>query len=822
MPEKPSYDALVQRVHELEMNTARHERVEAIARALFELSFQVNLAPDLDGLFAKIHEVLSTVVDTTNFYIALYDQEQDRIHFPYHVDMVDDTYPPVIGITKISSLTAEVIRSGNPLMITKEDIQKMWEDESLAAPLCTPSEIWLGVPLKTRKKLIGVMAVQSYENRDCYDQTDMEIMVSAGSQVALAIEHFVAVESLKQSENRYRGLIDLAVEGILLGSGEGVITEANKYVCEILGLRREEVVGRHISQLPFTPESVERFPLRFDLLQQGKKVVTERAIQRPDGSEVQVEMRSKMMPDGTYQSIFSDISERKRVEQELRESEERFRALHDASFGGIAIHDQGTILDCNQGLADMTGYSLDELIGFNGFELIAPEYLDTVIENIRNSNTQPYVAEGVRKDGTRYPLSIRGSVIPYRGQDARVTEFRDITEQRRAENEKKQLEEQLYQAQKMETIGQLAGGVAHDFNNMLGVIIGHSEMALGKLETDAPVVSDLKQIRKAADRSADITRQLLAFARKQAVSPKVLDLNRTIEGMLQMLRRLIGEHIELQWLPGEELWPVNMDTSQLDQILVNLCVNSRDAIEGMGTLSVKTSNCILEAGRYVGEPVLTTGEYVCIEVTDDGCGMDNSTLEHVFEPFFTTKGVGKGTGLGLATVYGAVKQNDGIVNVASEAEKGTTFEIYLPRHLGDDFQIAGGGNAGISLHGTETILLVEDEIAILEMTRKMLEQLGYEVIPAHSPFEALTVSNRENLQIDMVITDVIMPELNGRDLVRRLIEKSSLLKVLYMSGYTADIISRQGTLEEGMHFIQKPFSLGELGEKVRQVLDGSP
>ncbi|MEE4164704.1 MAG: PAS domain S-box protein, partial [Desulfocapsaceae bacterium] len=405
-------------------------------------------------------------------------------------------------------------------------------------------------------------------------------------------QHKHARTQLEESERKFRTLIDLAAVGILLGSSDGNIIEANRSMCEIVGMPREDLIGLHISELPFTDESVEQSPLRFDLLKAGKKVVSERKITRPDTTEVAIEMQTIMMPDGTYQSIFNDITERLHVELELRESEERFRTLHNASFGGIAIHDMGVILDCNQGLSDLTGYSREELIGMDGLKLITPRWQDVVREHIRNESTHAYEVEALCKDGTIIPISIHGSMIPHKGRTAWVTEFRDITEQKRSAEEKLKLEEQLFQAQKMETIGQLAGGIAHDFNNMLGVIIGHSEMAMMKIDDKAPLFNDLKKIRKAADRSAEITRQLLAFARKQTVEPTILDLNETVEGMLQMMHRLIGEDIKLIWLPGDSLWKVKMDASQIDQILVNLCVNARDAISGVGELIVKLDNCV--------------------------------------------------------------------------------------------------------------------------------------------------------------------------------------------------------------------------------------
>ena len=632
-------------------------------------------------------------------------------------------------------------------------------------------------------------------------------------------QHKQARSMLEESESKFRSLIDLSAVGILLGSNDGIITEANRSMCQIVDMAREDMIGLHISQLHFTEKSIEKSPLRFDILQSGKKVISERMISRPDGSEVAIEMQTIMMPDGSLQSIFNDITERLQVELELRDSEERFRTLHNASFGGIVIHDQGLILDCNQGLSDMTGYTMGELIGMDGLKLIALQWQDVVRKNIQDEYLKSYEVEVVRKDGTIIPVSIRGSMIPYKGRTARVTEFRDITEQKKSAEEKLRLEEQLFQAQKMETIGQLAGGVAHDFNNMLGVIIGYSEMAMMKIDSTTPLFNDLTKIRAAADRSAEITRQLLAFARKQTVEPTILDLNETVEGMLQMIRRLIGEDIKLIWLPGDDLWKVKIDASQIDQILVNLCVNARDAIPGVGELTVELDNCTLEETVHIDLGYATPTDCVRLSVSDNGCGMDEETLKHAFEPFFTTKGVGVGTGLGLATVYGAVKQNNGTIKVSSTVQQGTTIEIYIPRYSGREQNNTTETAVDHSVHGSETILVVEDEETILGLARKMLENLGYQVLTTISPPQAIQITEAFGKPIHLFLLDVIMPEINGRDLAQQLLAIKPQAKCLYMSGYTSDIIASQGLLDEGIELIQKPFSQKDLAAKVRQLLD---
>ena len=371
----------------------------------------------------------------------------------------------------------------------------------------------------------------------------------------------------------------------------------------------------------------------------------------------------------------------------------------------------------------------------------------------------------------------------------------------------------------MESIGRLAGGVAHDFNNMLSAILGHAEMAMMQVISSEPVLDHLKAIKKASLRSADLVRQLLAFARKQTVSPKVLDLNDTVAGMYKMLKRLIGEDIDLAWSPGESLWEIKIDPSQIDQLLANLCVNARDAIAGVGKVTIETENTAFDEDYCAVHPGFACGEYVMLAVSDDGCGMTKEVIDHIFDPFFTTKEVGKGTGLGLATVYGIVKQNEGFINVYSEPGKGTTFKIYLPRFVGEALEPAAEGKVEMHRGRGEMVLLVEDETAILKVGRMMLERLGYAVVAAGTPVEALRQAEAHAAEIRLLIIDVIMPEMDGRNLAKKIHEIKPGLKCLFTSGYPANVIAHHGVLDEGVQFLQKPFSLNDLASKVRQALE---
>lgn len=513
--------------------------------------------------------------------------------------------------------------------------------------------------------------------------------------------------------------------------------------------------------------------------------------------------------------------------QALRESEYRYRGIIENIQDTFYRTDaQGTLILISPSGARLLGYnSTEEMIGKPNASFWKHSEKRSEMLGIlkRDGVVRDYEVVLVRKDGIPVPVSTTSTY--YHDKDGNILGiegiFRDITERKRAEEEKAQLESQLNQSLKMESVGQLAGGVAHDFNNMLGVILGHAELAQHLIDQSQPVYKNLEEIRKAAQRSADITRQLLAFARKQTVAPKVLDLNETVEGMLKMLRRLIGEDINLAWLPGAGLWQVKMDPSQIDQILANLCVNARDAISGVGRISVETANCAFDQ-EYCNDHVeFMAGEFVRISIGDTGCGMDKETLNHIFEPFFTTKKIGEGTGLGLATVYGAIKQNNGFINAYSEPGQGTTFTIYLPRYTGTPEKSWTGEEVAPVLRGTETILLVEDEPTILEVTAMMLQSLGYSVLQAGTPGEAIRLAEEFVGEIHLLATDVVMPEMNGRNLAKLILKKQPMMKCLFMSGYTADIITHHGVLDEGVNFLQKPFSQKELADKVREVLETS-
>ena len=519
----------------------------------------------------------------------------------------------------------------------------------------------------------------------------------------------------------------------------------------------------------------------------------------------------------------NDITTRIKAEDEAVGEKSFSDEIINSLPGIFYMYDiNGKLKRWNKRHVEVGGYLPEEMQDMYILDWFAEEHKQLVMSRVQKVFTEgeSFVeAPLLVKDGRQIPYVFTGRPVLFAGQQYLIGVGIDITEPKRIEEEKDALQVQLMQAQKMELVGRLAGGVAHDFNNMLSAIIGHAELAMMRCAPAEPIYNNLKVIIDSAQRSTDLTRQLLAFARKQTVAPKVLDVNEIVTGMLKMLQRLIGEDINVIWMPSSALWLVKIDPSQIDQILGNLCVNARDAVAGVGNVTIKTENAAFDEAYCALNPGFACGEYVRIAVIDDGSGMNKEVLDHLFEPFFTTKDVGKGTGLGLATVYGIVKQNKGFINVCSEPDKGTTFNIYLPRFAGEALEQTIESVVETPKGRGEMVLLVEDEPSILEMSKAMLENLGYVVLVAATPGEALSQAKAHAAEIELLITDVIMPEMNGRGLAQLIGGIKPGLKCLYISGYTADIIANRGVLDEGVDFLQKPISMKNLACKVREVLE---
>ncbi len=537
-----------------------------------------------------------------------------------------------------------------------------------------------------------------------------------------------------------------------------------------------------------------------------------------------------------------DITERKLSEEALAQSRAEIKAIYDSAPVMICVLDAGSCIQyANAEFLAFVNITEQQLIGGRACGVFGcinanddprgcgygpscancalRKAIDDTLSTGTGHRNVEYRATLRREDIDRNVVLLAATALIPSGVQLRVLLcLLDVTELTHANEEKDRLKEQLQQATKLESVGRLAGGVAHDFNNMLSVIIGHAQIAMTQLDPEHPVYDDITEINAAAERSADLTRQLLAFARKQTVVAKVISLNDSVEQLMKMLGRLIGENTKLNWRPQPDLWLVKADSSHVDQIIINLCINAKDAIKDTGHITITTRNAVLDDAYCVHQPDLRPGEYVALTVSDDGHGMDQPTKAKIFEPFFTTKEVGCGTGLGLATVYGSIKQNHGYVEVVSEPGQGTSITFYLPRYLGEQQPGIQFPQVLPMSQGQETILLVEDETSILKMTKSLLERMGYTVIAASTPLAAIRLANQHDGAIQLLISDVVMPDMNGWQMATRLKALFPDLKILFMSGYPADVMAHHGMDIEQVHFLSKPFYASDLSLKVREVL----
>jgi PAS domain S-box-containing protein len=647
-----------------------------------------------------------------------------------------------------------------------------------------------------------------------------------------------ADKALVEAKNRAEYYLDIAGSLIIAFDRNGIITLINQTGLEILGYSREELLGENWFDICIPETMRKTIKQVFSKVVVGdiksvKRYVNEVITKTGELKTISWNNSSISDENGDFLYLLSsgnDITEIIQTQNELQQSKDRFEQAMLATQDGLWDWDLATNeIYYSPGWKSMLGYEYDEIPNdFAIWETATDpedvkrswEMQQELIAKKRDRFELEFMMK--HKDGHWVDILSRATAIfDDSGKAVRIVGTHvDISSRKLAEKRHLELQERLTQVQKMESIGRLAGGVAHDFNNMLSVILGQSEMALNDLQDGNPLYNCLDEIRKAAQRSADLTNQLLTFARRQTVTPRSLDLNETIEKILNMLNILIGENIDLRWNPAEILLPVKIDPTQIDQLLTNLVVNARDAIGSIGTIIIETGNTHVTAEYVASHAEFIPGRYNTLAVSDNGHGMDEKTKEYIFEPFFTTRRVGEGTGLGLATVYGIVKQNKGFISVYSELGIGTTFKVYLPAYeSAETAQNRVNSVEDLKIDGHETILLVEDESAILELGKMILESFGYRVLAAATPGEAIQKGAEHKGEIELLITDVVMPEMNGRDLAKQLISLYPGIKCLFMSGYTTDIIAHNGILDEAVNFLQKPFSIKELGTKVREVLE---
>jgi two-component system, cell cycle sensor histidine kinase and response regulator CckA len=629
-----------------------------------------------------------------------------------------------------------------------------------------------------------------------------------------------AERALRESEARYRRIVETANEGVWMTDASWRTEYVNRVMAGMMGYRVEEMVGRTLLSFVFEDDrdGVRR---AIDPVRDGAREPVELRLRRKGGAEIWVTASTAQILDerGAIEGLLamcSDITARRRAAAERARLNS---AVEQAAEAIMMTKRDGTIVYVNPAWQRLTGHSSTDVLGRTPRLLRAdvqnPRVYSDLWETILDGRVWRGELTNRHKDGSLYTWE--ETITPVRDESGRITEFIAFGQDTSA---RRDLEARLRQSQKMEAVGRLAGGVAHDFNNLLTVITGYSERLLTGLADDDPLRKGAEAIKRSADRAASLTQQLLAFSRRQILAPKVLDLNHVVTNMNKLLRRLIGEDVELVTRPAADLGRIKADPNQIEQVIMNLAVNSRDAMPQGGTLTIETSNVLLDkafAAQYLG---LQPGPYVVLTVTDTGCGMDQETQSHLFEPFFTTKEQGKGTGLGLSTTYGIVKQSGGYIWAESEVGRGTTFRIYLPRIDEVTESPAPAPEARTAPLGSETILLVEDEEAVRHLLRDILLRYGYTVLEAENGPQAIAVCRAHSEPIHLVITDMVMPQMSGWEVADAVSALRPKARLIYMSGYIEHVVVEQRVLESGVAFLGKPFTPETLGRKVREVLDG--
>jgi len=862
------------------LDVTESERATQTQRVIHEIWNAAVAARDTRELFSMIHRHLGTILNAQNFFIAMYDSKTDSLSLSYFVDEKDqdsfDSFPA--GKT----MTGYVVRNNTSLMLSREEADK-WVEAGILDIVGSPSEIWLGVPLRVRGEVIGALVLQSYTNVNEYGPADRDMLEFISGQIGFAIERKRTEIDLRTSEQRNRAIIDAVPDLMFQFDKEGRFLMYESPSDDELALPPDAFVGKGVGEV-LPPDLAVRVEAALEkVLSSGETQMFEYdlPIPMPDGELRTFEAR--MVPSGneTVLTVVRDITERKRAEDMLRALNKASlameqtltpeevvdvasRQLMDAGLNSVVANvseDGDHIVPVNlcfpeEAIKEVLSHTdlspgepsvrISESVvlkrtirdresvylrdAMDSLVEMLPDTTDDVrralVEslNLRQSIQAPLIADNsvfglLVVHSAHLQESDTPAVTAFANQLAAALRKASLLEQLEASLEElKQTQDQLLQAQKMEAVGRLAGGVAHDFNNLLTAIKGYAELLAGDPDTPESVREDVIQIRKAADQAAGLTRQLLAFSRRQPLQRRVIDLNKVVSEMDAMLRRLIGEDIELLSDLHDEI-RIKADPGQVEQVVINLVVNARDAMPEGGRLSVKTKAVILDEEACSSLPGARPGWFACISIEDTGAGIPRDVLDQIFEPFFSTKGPGKGTGLGLAVVYGIVRQHDGWINVYREPRHGTVFKIYLPAADGETEPESDGPGEGRELRGSnERILLVEDERTVREFATRALEQSGYTVVAAADAEEALRIFQKENGGFSLVFSDVVLPDKSGIRLVEELAAEWPGVRAMLTSGYT-DQKSQWPTIEQkGYCFLQKPYSLPELLSAVRNAI----
>jgi len=794
------------------IDVTERRRMEQRNAVFSKLSHRLSSATTAPEAAVIICEAADALFNWDDFVLDLYDAGRDEVFSLLNITTIEGQrveIPASAQPKTANALIRRVINKGAELLSAAEA-----RDNSAATMLA---------PIGKAERIIGVLFIQHHVP-GTYSKRDLEMLQTLAEQCSGALERVRAEQGLRESQQRFRDLFENSPDAIFVEDLDGTVLDVNFAACVLHGLTREQLIGKNALN-DLVPENRREGTHRdFQKLATGKLSWVEGESLSADGHATPVEVRAGRVEYNGKPALLlhvRDIAQRRASETALHSSEMLFRSVWENSVDGMRLTDEnGAIVAVNDAYCKLVGLEAAELDG-KPFTIVYAhsEDLGQMVEQHR----EHFLARAAERkiehhhtlhNGQSVILETTESFIEAYGRPLLMLSlFRDVTMQRR-------LEEQLRQSQKMEAIGQLAGGVAHDFNNILTVIHGHASL-LGMTDLDETGARSAQQITQAAERAAGLTRQLLTFSRRQLIQPKKLDMNKIVGNMTDMLGRILGEDVALQLNYSQSAAMVEADAGMMEQVLLNLAVNARDAMPRGGQLAVRISIVDVDEDHVKRHPDARIGRFVCVSKSDTGCGIPAENLPRIFEPFFTTKDIGKGTGLGLATVYGIVKQHQGWLEVESAVGKGTTFRIFIP-YVGAGQTEAEKPTTRITVRGgAETILLVEDEKPVRELVARILEKYGYHILQAGSGAEAVEVWNGHSREINLLLTDLVMPgDMNGRELAEKLWVEQPGLKVIFTSGYSADIVGKDFKLEADLNFLQKPYHPQALALTVRRCLDG--
>ncbi|MDB6111825.1 MAG: hypothetical protein JWR69_3575, partial [Pedosphaera sp.] len=799
-------------------------RAENYNGVLSKLGLQLSSATTAEEAGKVIVEAADNLFRWDACTLNLYSPEEDKIFPILSIDTIQGQkldIPSAAIDPNPTTRTRRVMDQGAELILREAPVS-LTPDGMAIGDKSRPSASLMFVPVRSRTSVIGILSLQSYQ-LNAYTRTDLDTLQTLADYCGGALERIRVERALRESERRFRHLFEGSPDAIFVEDADGLILDANPAAGRLHGLLHHQLIGRNALEL-IPKDKRERAHQIFQKLVQDELRQIESISLTSDGREVPVEIRTSRIDYADKRALLlhvRDISERRNAEEALRGSEIRFHSVWENSVDGMRLTDEhGTIVAVNEAFCRLVDMAREDLEG-QLFTLAhaAGDELAKRLSSYRQRFQERTIEQRIERrttfrSGKKLDLEIVNSFVDVRGQRPLLLGlFRDITEQKR-------LGEQLRQSQKMDAIGQLAGGVAHDFNNILTVIQGHASLMRSYGDLTPQAAQSAEQIAQASDRAAGLTRQLLTFSRRQMMQPKQLDFNVVVSNMTKMLGRILGEDIAMQFNYSPNLPLVHADVGMVEQVLLNLAVNSRDAMPLGGRLVIGIS--VLEIGTpdLIKHPAGRSGRFVRLSMIDTGCGIEPENLPHIFEPFFTTKEVGRGTGLGLATVYGILKQHHGWAEVESELNVGTTFHVFFP---GSDEPATAKEETVVQQAvpgGTETILVVEDEPPVRELVCKILRAYGYQVLEASTGTLALEIWREHRDTVALLLTDIVMPDgMTGRDLAEKVQKDKPALKAIFTSGYSADIVGKDFILQEGLNFLQKPYHPQKLASAVRKCLD---